>query len=144
MTFITSPFIFNFPAMNNLCACVFPLTSLPKSSSDSDSVTSFAISLCSRTSRYLLHARGSAGPHDASKEFVVYTPSAFAGSPLATSPFSFRSMYQDPVCPSLFLSVKAKIALPFFTASFRSVASDWREELIASKATEEGKASVKR
>ena len=70
-----------------------------------------------------------------------HAPSAFAGSPFATSPFSLRSMYQLSVCPSLFFSVNAKTALPFLTASFRSAASDWREELIASKAAEEGKTS---
>ena len=72
-----------------------------------------------------------------------HAPSAFAGSPFATSPFSLRSMYQLSVCPSLFFNVKAKTALPFFTASFRSAASDWREELIASKAAEEGKTSCR-
>lgn len=50
-------------------------------------------------------------------------------------------MYQLSVCPSLFLSVNAKIALPFFTASFRSASSDCREVLIASKAADEGKES---
>ncbi len=39
VAFMTSPFIFSFPDMNSRCACVFPLTSLPKSSSDSDKVT---------------------------------------------------------------------------------------------------------
>lgn len=34
------------------------------------------------------------------------------------------------------------MALPFFTASFRSAASDWRELLIASKAAEEGNVSA--
>ena len=38
-TFITSPLTFSFPDMNSLCAWVFPLTSLPKSSSESESVT---------------------------------------------------------------------------------------------------------
>jgi len=70
------------------------------------------------------------------------TPSAFAGSPLVTSPFSLRSIYQLSVCPSLFFNVNAKTALPFLTASFRSAASDWRELLMASKAAEEGKASA--
>lgn len=39
VAFMTSPLIFNFPAMNSRCACVLPATILPKSSSDSDSVT---------------------------------------------------------------------------------------------------------
>ena len=39
VAFITSPLTFSFPDMNNLCACVLPLTSLPKSSSESDRVT---------------------------------------------------------------------------------------------------------
>ena len=50
-------------------------------------------------------------------------------------------MCQLSVCPSLFLSVNAKTALPFFIASFRSASSDCRELLIASKAADEGKES---
>ena len=50
-------------------------------------------------------------------------------------------MYQLSVSPSLFLSVNAKTALPFFTASFRSASSDCRELLIVSKAAEEGNES---
>lgn len=36
---MTSPVIFSLPAMNNRCAWVLPLVSLPKSSSDNDRVT---------------------------------------------------------------------------------------------------------
>ena len=74
-----------------------------------------------------------------------HPPSAFPPSgaaPLATSPFSFKSMCQLSVSPALFFSVKAKTALPCLTASLRSVGEDWRESLIASNPAEEGKASV--
>ncbi len=50
-------------------------------------------------------------------------------------------MYQLSDCCSLFFNVKAKIALPFLTASFRSASSDDKELLIKSKAAEEGNAS---
>lgn len=106
-TFITSPLIFSFPLINSLCACVFPATILPKSSSLRLSATSL-----------------------------------LAGSPLTTSPFSFRSMYHDCVSPDVFLRVKLKTALPFLMASARSLEEDWREALMASKAMEEGKASA--
>ena len=72
-------------------------------------------------------------------------PSAFfpsGASPLATTPFSLRSMNQLSVCPSLFFRVNANMALPFLTASFRSASLDWRELLMASKAGEEGNASA--
>lgn len=75
---------------------------------------------------------------------LPYIPSAFfpvGASPLPTSPFSLRSIYQLSVDPSLFFSVNANIALPFLTASLRSAASEWRELLIASKAADDGKAS---
>ena len=47
-TFMTSPLIFSFPDINNRCACVFPLTSFPKSSSDMVNVTIFAVSAIER------------------------------------------------------------------------------------------------
>lgn len=40
VAFITFPLIFNLPLINNCCAFVFPVTSLPKFSSLNDSVTS--------------------------------------------------------------------------------------------------------
>ncbi len=143
-TFITSPLIFNFPDINSLCACVFPLTSLPKSSSDSDSVTILHRQPAA-PSHYPL-APGSPSPQASPEMYKVNIqanqPSAFSGTPLPTSPFDFRSIYQLSVSPALFLSVKAKTALPFLTASFRSASSEWRELLMASKAAEEGKESV--
>lgn len=39
VAFITSPLTFSLPAMKSLCAFALPLTSLPKSSSDNESVT---------------------------------------------------------------------------------------------------------
>ena len=39
VAFITSPLTFSLPDMKSRCACVLPLTSFPKSSSDSDRVT---------------------------------------------------------------------------------------------------------
>ena len=74
----------------------------------------------------------------------VHKPSAFfplGASPLPTTPFSFKSICQLSVFPSVFFNVNAKTALPFFTASFRSASSDWRELLMASKAAEEGNES---
>jgi len=63
--------------------------------------------------------------------------------PLPTLPVSFRSMYQSLVSPLPFLSVNAKMAPPFFMASFRSASSERAEE-IRSKASEEGQAPVGR
>lgn len=63
-------------------------------------------------------------------------------SPFATSPFSFKSMCQLSVAPAPFFNVKAKIALPFLMASFRSASLEWSDSLMASKATDEGKASM--
>lgn len=51
-------------------------------------------------------------------------------------------MCQLAVSPALFLSVKAKTALPCLMASARSVGDDSREEEMASKAAEEGNASA--
>lgn len=73
-------------------------------------------------------------------------PSAFwpsGASPLQTSPFSFKSIYQLSAAPEAFFSVKAKIALPFFMASLRSASFDFSDSLIKSNAVEDGKASVK-
>jgi len=39
VAFMTSPVSFSLPAMNNRCAWVLPLVSLPKSSSDNERVT---------------------------------------------------------------------------------------------------------
>ncbi len=39
VAFITSPLTLSLPAMNSLCAFALPLVNLPKSSSESDSVT---------------------------------------------------------------------------------------------------------
>jgi hypothetical protein len=50
-------------------------------------------------------------------------------------------MCQSAVSPSVFLSVNAKMAPPFFIASFRSASSERAEER-RSKAPEEGKESV--
>lgn len=69
-------------------------------------------------------------------------PLAFSGRPLATAPLSLRSMCQLAVSPALFLRVNAKTALPFLMASLRPASSLLRAALMASKASEEGKASV--
>jgi hypothetical protein len=60
---------------------------------------------------------------------------------LPALPVSFRSMCQLSCAPLLFLIVKAKMAPPFLMASFRSASLE-RAELMASKATEEGKFAV--
>lgn len=65
-------------------------------------------------------------------------------SPFPTSPFSFKSRYQLSVLPCAFLRVKAKMALPFLMASFRSASSARRASEIRSKAAEDGKASARR
>ena len=62
-------------------------------------------------------------------------------SPLPTVPVSFKSMYHDSVALEAPLSVKAKIALPFLMASWRSASEAEREREISSKATEDGMAS---
>jgi len=51
-------------------------------------------------------------------------------------------MYQESVAPDLFLRVKAKTAPPFLIASFFSEGLAVMAALMASKAAEEGKASV--
>lgn len=61
--------------------------------------------------------------------------------PLATAPFSFRSICQLSVSPALFFNVNAKTAFPCLIASFRSASLDCKESLIASKAAEEGNLS---
>lgn len=61
--------------------------------------------------------------------------------PCPTLPVSFKSMCQSAVSPPGFLSVKPKIAPPFFIASFRSASSERAEER-ASNAAEDGKAST--
>jgi len=76
------------------------------------------------------------------KDNVTFAFLPAGASPLATSPFSFRSICQLSVAPELFFNVKAKMALPFLMASARSASLDWSESLIASKAADEGKASL--
>jgi hypothetical protein len=51
-------------------------------------------------------------------------------------------MYQDSTAPAAFFSSKAKTAWPFLIASTRSAGEVEREVAMASKAVEEGKASV--
>lgn len=70
-------------------------------------------------------------------------PVGFSPRPLATVPFSLRSICQLSVSPALFFMLKAKMALPCLIASFRS-ASLCKASLIASKATEEGNLSTGR
>jgi hypothetical protein len=50
-------------------------------------------------------------------------------------------MYHESVSPAPFLSVKAKVAPPFLTASLRSASEPERERAISSKAAEAGNAS---
>ena len=75
---------------------------------------------------------------------MVDIPFAFfpsGAAPVPTFPLSFKSMCQSAVSPAGFLSVKAKIAPPFFIASFFSASSERAEER-RSKAPEEGKESM--
>ena len=51
-------------------------------------------------------------------------------------------MCQLSVWPEAFFKVKAKMALPFLMASFRSASFDLSESLMRSKATDDGKASA--
>lgn len=66
----------------------------------------------------------------------------FSPGPVPTVPSFLRSMCQVAVSPALFLSVKAKTALPCLIAEARSVGEVAREAAMASKAAEEGKASM--
>ena len=70
----------------------------------------------------------------------AFSPSGASPSP--TTPLFLRSICQLDVSPELFLSVNAKMALPFLTASLRSASSEVRDEWMASKAAEEGKESI--
>lgn len=115
------------------CAIAFPETSLPKFSSESNKVT------INPGQKVLKHAAKSPG------NGMTVLPSAFfpsGASPFATSPFSFRSIYQLSVAPAAFFRVKAKIALPFLTASLRSASLDFSESLMRSKAADDGKSSA--
>jgi hypothetical protein len=60
------------------------------------------------------------------------------GLPLPTVPDSLRSMYHDSVLPSVFLSSKAKMALPWDMASLREASSVERAVAMCWKASEEG------
>jgi hypothetical protein len=62
--------------------------------------------------------------------------------PLPTVPVSFRSMNHESVSPEVFLSVKAKMTPPFLMASCLSAGELERDWEMASKAAEEGKASI--
>ena len=115
------------------CAIAFPETSLPKFSSESNKVT------INPSQKVLKHAVSPLAMG------MTILPSAFfpsGASPFATSPFSFRSIYQLSVVPAAFFRVKAKIALPFLTASLRSASLDFSESLMRSKAADDGKASA--
>ena len=71
---------------------------------------------------------------------VAFLPSG--ARPLPTAPLSLRSRYQESVSPAGFFNVKAKIAPPAcLMAALRSDSVERTEEM-ASKAAEEGKASV--
>lgn len=69
-------------------------------------------------------------------------PVGLSPSPLLTTPSFFRSMCQLSVSPALFLRVKAKTDCPILMAFLRSASSDWRDALMASKASEAGNAAV--
>lgn len=71
------------------------------------------------------------------------TEAFLGGSPLPTVPDSLRSMYHFSSSPALFLSWKTKMAPPFLMASSRPASSLARDCAMASKATEEGKLSVR-
>ena len=136
--FITSPLIFSFPDMNNDCAFALPETSLPKFSSDRLRVT---VARC----QHLLAKQSLPSLCRRRSTLACSSPFAFlpaGASPFATSPFSLRSMCQLSVWPEAFFKVKAKMALPFLMASFRSASFDLSESLMMSKATDDGKASA--
>jgi hypothetical protein len=140
VAFITSPLTFSFPPMNSLCAFALPLTSLPKSSSESDRVTVFQKSqplICAE--RQLL-----ATFQECSSQQNGNAPVGFSPRPLPTSPLFFRSICQLSVSPALFFNVKANTAFPCLIASFRSASDAWRAALMASKASDEGKLSIGR
>jgi hypothetical protein len=139
---MTSPLTFSFPdiaricilAITHDCAFAFPETSLSKFSSESDKVTIEP------------RQRGAQIRCNSPATCLTISPFAFlpsGTSPFATSPFSFRSMYQLSVAPDAFFSVNAKMALPFLIASLRSASFDFSESLMRSKAADDGKASAR-
>lgn len=72
------------------------------------------------------------------------SPSAFppaGAAPSPITPLSLRSRYQLLVWPWALVRVKAKMALPFLMASWRSASSDLRAAFITSKAAEAGNAA---
>lgn len=136
VAFMILPLIFSLPPMNRRWALALPATREPKSASESWRVT-----LHHHISASPIPSRG-ISPGDKEGNIPSALPPSGA-APLPTSPLFFRSRYQLSSLPSLFLTVKAMIALVFSMASLRSAASAWRTPLMASKAAEEGKASVR-
>ncbi len=72
-----------------------------------------------------------------------HSPVGLSPRPFPTSPLFFRSICQLSVSPALFFNVKANTAFPCLIASLRSASETWRAALMASKASEEGKASMR-
>jgi hypothetical protein len=151
---MTSPLTFSLPDMNSLCAFAFPLTSLPKSSSDRDRVTTkvhVSADVPNQEScavELMFEGTNTASHVSQLPETTIYSedvlPVGFEPNPFPTSPFSLRSMCQLSVSPALFLSVNAKTAPPCFTASFRSASEAVSALLMASNASEDGNASVRK
>lgn len=153
VAFITSPLIFSFPDIKRFWAFFFPLTRFPKSSSERDRLTALKscsqplpcplknkVFICLVVMAPILHICRVVGSCPNKNVPSALHPSG--ASPFPTSPLVFKSINQLSVAPDLFLSVNAKTAPPFFIASFRSAALDWRELWIRSKAAEEGYASI--
>lgn len=71
-------------------------------------------------------------------------PVGLSPSPFSTVPRLFRSTFQLSVSPALFFRVKAKVALACLMAFLRSASLELRAVLMASKASEEGKAAMRK
>lgn len=144
---MTSPLIFSLPLMNSFCAFALPEMSLAKSRSERMSVTVIALDVSYEDS-VTLHGSGNlrcSAPYFDIVLRIIVLPPAFSPSgavPLPRVPVFLRSIYQLSWLFSAFLSVKAKMAPPFLTASFFSASSE-RASRIKSKAAEEGYASVR-
>jgi hypothetical protein len=144
---MTSPLTFNLPPMNSRWAFALPLTNLPKSSSESDRVTVWEeVSPClhSTATSDMINVIHCPAEMINSVNEKAFLPVGLSPSPFPTSPLFFRSICQLSVSPALFFNVKANTAFPCLIASFRSASDDWRAALMASKASEEGKASSRR
>jgi hypothetical protein len=172
VAFMTSPLTFSFPLMKSFCALALPATRSEKVASVRLRVTRrggrrhVLVFRCGYSQSFFRFSVGFCFfvpslrhmPYDDQRRIFSRigvllkrqrkknedSPPAFlpaGAAPLPRVPVSFRSMYQACSLPALFLRLKAKMAPPFLMASLRS-ASLWRADAMASKAAEEGNASV--